>query len=136
MNFFKRDKSWLVFLSTFPPRECGIATFTQDLATAFDNRYSPREESRIVALNIDEHTRYTYSKKVIIQFSQTRRESYRLVAEKLNNDSAVKIISIQHEFGIFGGEFGEYLIDFLEAIKKPVCVTLHTVLPEPEEKSW
>ena len=131
MNFLGRDKSWVAFLSTFPPRKCGIATFTQDLATAFDDLYSPREEARIVALNLDEYTSYTYSKKVIIQFPQTRRESYRAAAAKLNLNRYVKLVNIQHEFGIFGGEHGSYLIDFLDEIKKPVSVTFHAVLPDP-----
>lgn len=132
MSFFKRNNSsWVVFLSTFPPRECGIATFTEDLSMAFDDLYSPREESRIVALDLDEYTRKKYSKKVISQFAQTDRAAYRAVAAKLNADPNVKLVSVQHEFGIFGGEYGEYILDFIDEMKKPVCVTFHTMLPQP-----
>ena len=147
-NIFGRtDKSWVVFLSTFPPRECGIATFTQDLAHALDQMYSPREEARIVALDLDEEsarkggpkqkkpdgTLQGYSEEVLEHFAQTKKESYRLVASKLNKNRHVKLVCIQHEFGIFGGEHGEYLLDFLDALQKPACVTFHTVLPQPND---
>lgn len=130
----KKEKSSVLFISTFPPRECGIATFTQDLATAFDALYSPREESSIAAINIDEYTRLTYSKKVWAQFPQTNRESYRRLAKEINDNHDIKLVNIQHEFGIFGGEYGSYILDFLAHIIKPVCTTFHTVLPEPDEK--
>ncbi len=133
INIFGRDKSLVVFLSTFPPRECGIATFTQDLSSALDELYAPREESRIVALDPEEYTRQKYSDKVIFQFSQTNRESYRAAAKKINANRHVKLVSIQHEFGIFGGEYGSYLLEFLEELKKPSCVTFHSMLPEPVE---
>src|SRR3989344_1880604 len=129
----KQDKSLVVFLSTFPPRECGIATFTQDLTSALDSLYTPREEARIVALDPGEYTRLRYSKKVIMQFSQTDRESYRAVARRLNANRHVKLVNIQHEFGIYGGEYGSHLLEFLDELSKPVCVTFHTVLPEPLE---
>src|SRR3989338_7504074 len=101
IDFFGRNKSLVVFLSTFPPRECGIATFTKDLTSAFDGLYAPREEARIVALDTDEYTRHRYAKNVIIQFPGTKRESYRVAALKLNANRHVKLVNIQHEFGIF-----------------------------------
>lgn len=127
----KEDKLWVVYLSTFPPRECGIATFTQDLASAFDDLYAPREESRIVAINNGAANRFAYSKKVILEIDQQNRPDYAALAAKLDAMPQVKLVNVQHEFGIFGGEYGSYLLDFLRGVKKPVVITFHTVLPGP-----
>lgn len=134
ISLLESNKSWVVFVSTFPPRECGIATFTQDLANAFDRLYFPQEETRVVALNVDEYSRHKYPAKVIFQFPQTTRTAYREIASQVNKQRQVKFVSVQHEFGIFGGDYGSYLLDFLAEIKKPVAVTFHSVLPTPEEK--
>lgn len=123
-------KSWVVFFSTFPPRECGIATFTQDLTNAFDSQYYPKEESKIVAIN-NNNNKFIYPKKVIDEIDQQKREDYSEVAKRLNALHQVRLVNLQHEFGIFGGEYGNYIIDFLKEIKKPVVVTFHTVLPGP-----
>jgi glycosyltransferase involved in cell wall biosynthesis len=126
-------RTWVVFLSTFPPRECGIATFTNDLVGAFDEMYMPREESKIIAINNND-SRFKYSKKVIFELSQHVQEEYAALAHKLNDMEQVKLLNIQHEFGIFGGEYGNYLLDFMCALKKPIVITFHTVLPLPNEK--
>jgi len=131
-----KDKSWIVFLSTFPPRECGIATFTQDLSLAFNNLYAPGIESKIVAMNVDDVRKFNYPKKVIYQINQSNVQDYIDAAYKLNNLLAVKLVCIQHEFGIFGDDWGSNLLAFLEAIKKPVVITFHTVLPKPDEKLY
>lgn len=126
----KQDKAWIVFLGTYPPRECGIATFTADLVRNFDELYSPREETRVVAVNNNLQT-YKYPRKVVAQVSENDPDEYKLVAEKLNKMSQVKLISVQHEFGIYGAGCGKNLLVFLKSINKPVAVTFHTVLPEP-----
>lgn len=116
-------------MSTFPPRECGIATFTQDLINAFDDFFSPREESKVIALNGGELNDFKYSKSVIAQINQNKKEDYIKAAQKLNDLPQVKLICIQHEFGIHGGKNGSNLLFFLREIKKPVVITLHTVVP-------
>ncbi|MGA3291826.1 MAG: glycosyltransferase [Candidatus Microgenomates bacterium] len=130
----QQDKSLIVFLSTFPPRQCGIATFTADLADTVDRMFSPFIESKVVAMNVNDISHLPYSNRVIFQISQTNEKDYIDAALKLNELEKVKLINIQHEFGIFGGEYGSNLILFLEKIKKPVIVTFHTVLPTPDEK--
>ena len=128
------DKSWIACLSTFPPRQCGIATFTADLTNAIDQMFSPSVESKIVAINFDEISLLPYSNKVIFQISQPREEDYINVAYNLNQLERIKLVNIQHEFGIFGGEYGSHLLLFLEKLQKPVVITLHTVLPNPNER--
>jgi glycosyltransferase involved in cell wall biosynthesis len=123
------NKNLIIFLSTFPPRECGIATFTKDLVDVFNELFFPKEEAKVVALNVNELSRLNYSKSVIMQISQTKKNEYAEIARKLNAIPSVKLICIQHEFGIHGGESGSYLLEFLSEIKKPVVIAMHTVLP-------
>ena len=132
MTYHPQHKKWIVYVSTFPPRECGIATFTQDLMTTFDDMYNPFEEAKVIALNLDETSRYTYDpKKVIYQIAQPDEKKYIKAAEFLNDLAHVALVNVQHEFGIFGGTYGSHLLLFLRTIKKPVVVTFHTVLPSP-----
>ena len=126
--------SWIVSVSTFPPRECGIATFTRDLSTAFNQLFSPGVESKVVALNIDEVTLLPYPKEVIEQICQSRQGDYAAIAQELNALPQVRLVSIQHEFGIFGGTYGDYLLTFTKELKKPLAITFHTVLPKPQKE--
>lgn len=125
-------KPRVIYVSTYPPRECGIATFTKDLTNALD-RFNPLVKSELIAIN-DNGASYNYSPKVVFQIAQNNKESYAAAADFINNKSRSKIVNIQHEFGIFGGEDGEFIIDFLKLIKKPVVTTLHTLVPLPTEK--
>ncbi len=125
---------WIVCLSTFPPRQCGIATFTADLTNAIDQVFGSIIESKIVALNLTEISHLPYSDKVIFLISQPCEEDYVNAADKINHLERVRLVNIQHEFGIFGGEYGSHLLLFLEKIQKPVVTTFHTVLPAPDEK--
>lgn len=117
------------YVSTFPPRECGIATFTRDLTRAI-NLYNPRARPLIVAIN-DEAEIYTYGPQVRWQIAEDDPESYREVAQALNA-STVDVVNVQHEFGIFGGEWGRHALVLLDALRMPVVTTLHTVLPDPD----
>lgn len=121
-------------MGTYPPRECGIATFTKDLATAIQNNFSPDVKSKIVALNNDITNIYNYPEEVLYEMDETNIGDYIDIAKKINETDAVKSVSIQHEFGIFGGEYGSYLIPFLETLNKPVVTTMHTLLPNPDDK--
>ncbi len=134
MNTNQQNKSWIVCLSTFPPRQCGIATFTADLTNAIDQILSPSVKSKIIAMNLTEVSHFPYPDKVIFQISQPREEDYVNAANKLNQLKEVKLVNIQHEFGIFGGEYGSHLLLLLKKLQKPIITTLHTVLPAPDER--
>ena len=134
MSTNQQSKSWIVCLSTFLPRQCGIATFTADLTNAIDQMFGPSVKSKIVAMNLTEVSNLPYPNKVILQISQPRKEDYINAANKLNQLKEVKLVNIQHEFGIFGGEDGSYLLLLLEKLQKPVVTTFHSVLPAPDEK--
>jgi len=134
MSTNQQSKSWIVCLSTFPPRQCGIATFTADLTNAIDQIFGSSVKSKIVAMNLTEISHLPYSDKVIFQISQPREEDYVNAAYKLNHLEKVRLVNIQHEFGIFGGKYGSHLLLLLKKLQKPVVTTFHTVLPAPDEK--
>jgi polysaccharide biosynthesis protein PslF len=119
------------YLSTYPPRECGIANFTKDLidATVELDRLTPY----VVALN-ERNAIYDYDRCVKFTIDRDDAEDYRKAARYVN-DSGVRLMVIQHEFGIFGGDYGEYLRLFLENLHVPVITTLHTVQPNFPEKA-
>ena len=123
----------IIYVSTFPPRVCGIATFTQDLTNAMDVMLSPAVTSRITAMNPDPTSHYRYPRKVLYQIVQGNPDEYITTARKINEMENVPLVNIQHEFGIFGGERGAYLIPFMQELDKPICITMHTVLPGPDE---
>lgn len=130
----KNVKNWIVFVSTFPPRECGIATFTQDLTDAVSESYSSSLECKIVAMNVSEVARYKYPKKVIGEICQDKKEDYIEAAKKINLEKRVKMVSVQHEFGIYGADYGSNILLFLSELKKPAVVTFHTILPAPDAR--
>lgn len=124
----------IAFVSTYLPRQCGIATFTNDLLNSMKLVYGSdnnedHEGLQVIALN-NIPRGYTYNQDVTFTIRDQYREDYRRAADFINL-SPVDLVSIQHEFGIFGGEDGNYLINLLGALKKPVVTTLHTVLQEP-----
>ena len=122
----------ICFLSTYPPKECGIATFTQDLTAAMNRKFNPHLKSQIVAINDDAHF-YNYNQNVVMEINKDDIDDYINKAKEINQSKEIKLVCIQHEFGIFGGEYGNHLIPFLELIEKPVVTTFHSVLPNPDK---
>lgn len=117
----------IAFVGSCLPRKCGIATFSASLSQALEVILG-RGATSFVALNNNQH--YDYSPSIIGQIEQETLDDYRKTAEMIN-DSAVDVVSLQHEFGLFGGPDGNYIIDFLSQLQKPVVTTLHTVLENP-----
>ncbi len=130
----KRDNFTILFMGSYPPRECGIATFTKDLTSSIDKRFSPKIKTKILAINKNGSNIYNYPKKVIFQISDNDIKDYIEMAKKINMSKDIKLVCIQHEFGIFGGEYGDYLLTFLEIIEKPVIITFHSIVPNPNER--
>lgn len=121
------------YLGTYPPTECGIATFTKDVVMAVA-KFTPFSRPTVMAVKREQETE-AYERRVKFQVIQNQRQSY-LNAASFVNTSAIDVVSVQHEYGIYGGDDGEYVLDFMEAVKKPIVVTLHTVLqtPSPNQK--
>ncbi|PJE51185.1 MAG: hypothetical protein COV29_02840 [Candidatus Yanofskybacteria bacterium CG10_big_fil_rev_8_21_14_0_10_36_16] len=133
MKIIKKEHGPVVYISSYPPRECGIATFTQDLAIAFDKKYNPVIRTGVIALNERPTTFYNYNPKVWGYVVASEINDYVALAKELNHNKKIKVVNIQHEFGLFGGSWGDYIVPFLQVIEKPVVITLHSVLPNPDD---
>jgi glycosyltransferase involved in cell wall biosynthesis len=125
----------IAFVSTYVPKQCGMATFTHDMATAASQAMGvPLGENpnvRIVAVH-DPQDAFLYGPEVGFLIRQRQRKDYAEAAEYLNI-SPVNAVCIQHEYGIFGGDDGKYILDLLEGLRKPVVSIFHTVLSNPSE---
>lgn len=119
----------IAFVSSFPPRKCGIATFTCDLIKNIELAAKGNFEPLVVAMQADDHR---YNDPVKFEIRPDVKNDYICAADYINF-SHVDLISVQHEFGLFGGEAGSYLSLLLNRVNAPVITTLHTVLDDPEQ---
>jgi glycosyltransferase involved in cell wall biosynthesis len=119
----------IAFVGNYLPRECGIATFTTDLCNALTAEFGG---GRLFAIPVnDPDSSYDYPEQVRLELAQEDLASYERAAEFLNfngND----LVCLQHEYGIFGGAAGRYILALLRRLKMPLVTTLHTVLREPD----
>jgi glycosyltransferase involved in cell wall biosynthesis len=125
----------VAFVSTYPPRECGIATFTKNLTNAifklYGNPSGDEKDVQIVAFS-DGREDYHYGKEVLFDIRSYNRGDYRKAADFLNL-ADIDVVCIQHEFGIFGGDDGSFILCLAENLKKPMALVLHTILDKPGE---
>lgn len=124
------DHRNVAILGTSLPRECGLAVFAQDLMNEL-MQLEDFNSPRMIAVN--DHGRYVYGDQVMAQIDEHERLDYIKAAEEINR-SNVDLLVIQHEFGIYGGESGEYILDFAANLRIPVVTTFHTVLTQPTVK--
>lgn len=117
----------IAVLGNHLPRRCGIATFTTDLADAI--REVRQRECVVVAMNEPSHE-HEYPARVELEISEGEVASYRRAADFLNVNG-IDVVSLQHEYGIFGGKAGALVLDIVRELRMPVVTTLHTVLAEP-----
>lgn len=121
----------VIYVSSYIPRYCGIATYTKDLTNA-TNLLNPYAMAEIMVLN-RESEKLEYPWEVKYKIEQDNLATYLQAAEYINQSGA-DLICLEHEFGIFGGKSGEYIIPFIESLKIPLVTTLHTVVPDPNSK--
>ena len=126
-NLAKRHK--IAYVGTYPPKECGIATFTLDVVNATD---LSGWRSIVLAVDDEAPSEPHPDNKVVYTIVKEDRADY-VKAAKVLDKHKVSLLSIQHEYGIFGGDHGEYVLDLCRAVTMPIVVTLHTVLPNPDE---
>jgi len=116
----------ITFISSFVPRKCGIATYTKDLALELSDQ---KQKIGIIAMeNLTSPT--SYGHPVIHVIKEDSQKDYEKAA-RIINASSTDIVHIQHEFGLFGGKDGSYILEFAQALSKPFVTTLHTVLITP-----
>ncbi len=117
----------ITYIATYPPRECGIGTFTNNL---FKSMLTDNEHEGFVVALSDNDITYKYPKEVKITIRQDHQEDY-LKAVKYINLSGADVCILEHEFGIFGGQSGVYILPLLHRLDIPLIVTLHTILKTP-----
>ncbi len=122
----------LGLVSTYVPRHCGLATFSKDVVENYRPEPGRRKGKAVVVAISDEAGERAYPQEVGFEIRKQVREDYLVAAEYLNR-APVDVVSIQHEYGIFGGPDGEYVLDLASNLRKPILLTLHTVLREPSE---
>ncbi len=127
------DGPAIAFVATYPPRQCGIATFTRDLRAGVTQAAPPlRRDAAIVAALEAHGDALVYPPEVRWRLPADDRVAYRRLARALNG-SGVGVVSVQHEYGIYGGPDGRHVLDLLDELQVPVVATLHTILRRPSD---
>ncbi|MBB6637886.1 glycosyltransferase family 4 protein [Cohnella thailandensis] len=121
----------VAYVSTYVPKKCGLATYTHHLRQAVMEAREANAPDPVIAMcNPDEVA--SYGENWHIPLLKSEKDDYRKIAETLNR-SPVDVVSLQHEFGIFGGEAGSHVLELLQHLTKPVVTTFHTVFEKPAE---
>ena len=123
----------IAFLGDHLPRQCGIATFTADICEAIATEF-PKCQCMVGAVN-DRPEGYDYPARIRFEIDEKELDSYRRAADFLNINN-VEVVSVQHEFGIYGGPAGSHLLALLRDVRMPVVTTLHTLVREPNPDQW
>jgi glycosyltransferase involved in cell wall biosynthesis len=121
----------ILFINSYPPRQCGIATYSQDLIKALNNKFNQSFNIRICALE-SESEQHNYNDDIKYVLNTDHPNAFTRLSASINNDADIRLIILQHEFGFFEKKTEEFQ-QFLEALTKPVIMVYHTVLPRPDE---
>ena len=121
----------VAFIGDYLPRQCGIATFTADLYKSYHS-FIPDSRALVVSVN-DTPDGYDYPSEVRYDFYQHDQPAYQKAAEFLNSKN-VDVVCLQHEYGIYGGSAGSYILTLLRHLTMPVVTTFHTILKDPNEE--
>jgi Glycosyltransferase len=119
-----------VYISSYVPRKCGIATYTKDLTLAI-NLINPYSKAKIMAL-IRPDDKIDYPPEVKFKINQYKIDSYIRAAQHINKSKA-DIVILEHEFGLYGGKYGEYIVKLIELLSKPLIITTHTIPDDPDK---
>ncbi|MBX2981438.1 MAG: glycosyltransferase [Flavobacteriales bacterium] len=120
----------VLVLTSYPPRVCGIATYTQDLVSALNKTFSGPDRYTVCAVENSSIDR-AYPSEVTHRLNAMYPDDHIRLAGEVDRDESIKRVWVQHEFGLYQAGEGQYLLRFLNAVSKPVAITFHTVLTSP-----
>lgn len=121
----------ILFITSFPPRECGIATYSQDLINALNSQFKNTFQCAICALE-SENEQHVYKQQPQLILNTDSRNSFVKTAFQINKNDNIKLIVMQHEFGFFAEKEKEFK-QLFDSISKPIVFVFHTVLPNPND---
>ncbi len=128
----KPDLAEILVITSYPPRICGIATYSEDLIKALNNKFSDSFFATVCALETGDTT-YSYPAEVKFILNTSLAAEYKKLAFTINNDDHISLVLIQHEFGFFH-EQEQAFLHFIHSVTKPVVLVFHTVLPLPDKQ--
>jgi len=121
----------ILCITSYPARQCGITTYSQDLIMALKNKFEKSFKVSICALKLEEE-KQVHSKEVQYILESDNKIAYLEMAQKINKNETIQMILIQHEFELFK-HYEDDFIYFLQQLNKPITIVFHTVLPKPNE---
>lgn len=122
----------ILVLTSYPPRECGIATYSQDLLKALNNKFSQSFSLKVCALEAG-NMNHEYADEVKYILNTTDGNNYIELAHAINMDKSISLVLIQHEFGFFEHKGKDAFMQLLHELTKPIILVFHTILPNPNE---
>ncbi len=126
-----RSLPGILFITSYPPRECGIATYSQDLIKALKNKFGNSFNIHICPLE-SENENHVYTDEIKYVLNTDSPDAFIQLAKRINTNSDIRMVMIQHEFGFFEKKENDF-VEFLNILNKPVVLVYHTVLPHPDE---
>jgi glycosyltransferase involved in cell wall biosynthesis len=121
----------VLLITSYPPRECGIATYSQDLLKALNNKFGDSFSLKVCAVESDS-TQRNYPKEVDSVLNTSQKNNYLTLLNTINSDKNIKLVLIQHEFGLYEQSNSVDFLQFIYSINKPIVLVFHTVLPRPD----
>lgn len=122
----------VLMITSCPPRECGIATYSQDLMNSISNKFEGSFKIKICALETNAE-KHIYNEQPKFLLNVDLPDAFEKTARAINVDGSISLVLIQHEFGFFASRKDDFLL-FLKEIKKPIIFVFHTVLPKPDNE--
>ncbi len=122
----------ILCITSYPPKECGIATYSHDLIKALNNKFSNSFSIKVCAVEAG-NVNHVYPAEVSCTLDTNDATKYTQLSLAINSNNNIKIVLLQHEFGFFQNISEDFFLQFLRGIVKPIVICFHTVLPNPDE---
>ncbi len=123
--------SEIIFLTSYPPRECGIATYSRDLERALTEKFGQSFILKVIPLE-SKGEQHQYPNEIEYVLNTNNKLEFQKLSNQINSNPNIGLVMIQHEFGLFKGSENTFL-EFLEYLDRPIAITFHTILPDPTQ---